>query len=166
MHSLRKLSLIILCLTVSLTFNSCLDTGCGQKPNTNVSESQLEADIQAIDNYLSENNIEAEIDKSGIRYVINSPGSGKSPNLCNFVTVSYRGERMSDGFVFDQSDGNVAFSLNRLITGWQIGIPLLNEGGTITLYVPSVYGYGSRGAGDDIPADANLIFEISLVRVS
>jgi len=167
MLSLKKISLITLGLLVSFTFTSCLDTGCGQKPNTNVSESQLEADIEAIDAHLAENSIEAQIDESGIRYVINSQGSGKSPSLCNFVTVSYQGKRLSDGFVFDESDGDVAFSLaGRLITGWKLGVPLLKEGGTITLYIPSVYGYGSRGAGDNIPANTNLIFEISLVKVS
>jgi FKBP-type peptidyl-prolyl cis-trans isomerase len=166
MQLIKKVTLIILCLFIPLTFSSCLDTSCGQKPNTNVSESQLEADIQAIDAYLADNNIEAQIHKSGLRYVINSEGSGRSPSLCNFVTVSYQGERMSDGFVFDQSNGNVAFSLNRLITGWQIGIPLIKEGGTITLYIPSVYGYGSNGQGENIPANTNLVFEISLVRVS
>ncbi|HBX67647.1 MAG: hypothetical protein CL670_16725 [Balneola sp.] len=168
MHSIRKFSLIILCLIVSLTFTSCLDTGCGQKPNTNVSESQLEADIEAIDAYLDERGIEAQVHKSGLRYVVTTEGSGRSPSLCNFVSVSYTGSRLSDGFVFDETDEDefISLSLGRVITGWQIGLQEIKEGGTIILYIPSVYGYGSRGAGEDIPANTNLVFEVTIDRVS
>lgn len=149
-----------------LSLSGCLpDAGCEIKPSLNVNQTQLQKDIDAIEAYLTENNIEAEVHKSGIRYVINTQGDGKKPSLCNQVTVSYQGRLLSDGSIFDNSEGAVAFSLNRLILGWQLGIPLLKEGGNITLYIPSVYGYGSRGSGDDIPAHANLIFEINLVRV-
>lgn len=149
-----------------LTLSGCLpDASCDIKPSLNVSQTQLEKDIEAIEAYLTENNIEAEVHKSGIRYVINNQGDGQKPSLCNQVTVSYQGRLLSDGSIFDNSGGAVAFSLNRLILGWQLGIPLLKEGGDITLYIPSVYGYGSSGSGNDIPPHANLIFDVSLVRV-
>lgn len=138
---------------------------CDLDPNLNVNETQLEADVEAIEAYLNENNIEAKVHSSGLRYVINEPGDGDKPTLCDQVTVRYEGRLMSDGSVFDGTDQARAFGLNRLITGWQIGIPLIKKGGNITLYIPSVYGYGSRGSGDSIPPNSNLIFDIELVGV-
>lgn len=167
MTSLKITPLFVIAIFLLFTSTSCdQNNGCGQKPNTAVNQDQLQLDIEAIENYLTENNIEAQVHESGLRYVINEPGDGKTATLCDQITISYEGRLLSDGSVFDDSDGkNVAFPLDRLITGWQVGIPLIEEGGSITLYVPSSYGYGSRGAGDDIPPHANLIFEVSLVKV-
>lgn len=131
-----------------------------------IDSTQLEEDITVIDAYLSENNIEnVQEHESGLRYVINEQGTGENPKLCSQVTVNYQGKLMSDGTVFDQSQNPVTFPLRNLIYGWQIGIPLLQTGGSITLYIPSVYAYGSRGSGESIPPNANLIFEISLINV-
>ncbi|MAO65546.1 MAG: hypothetical protein CL666_11155 [Balneola sp.] len=151
---------------VVLLISGCFpDNNCDLDPNLNVSESQLQADIEAIETYLEENNIDAQVHSSGLRYVINEPGDGDKPTLCDQVTVRYEGRLMSDGSVFDGTDQARAFGLNRLITGWQIGIPLIEKGGSITLYIPSVYGYGSRGSGDTIPPNSNLIFDIELAGV-
>ncbi|MGN8224896.1 FKBP-type peptidyl-prolyl cis-trans isomerase [Gracilimonas sp. BCB1] len=169
MYSFKFFRLLVPVLFLFFTTVSCSDdSGCNQKPNTAVNQAQLQLDIDEIDAYLSENNIGAEVHDSGLRYVINEPGDGKTATLCDRITVRYEGRLMSDGSGFDDSDGkNIAFPypLSRLIIGWQVGIPLIEEGGSITLYVPSSYGYGSRGAGDDIPPNANLIFEISLAKV-
>ncbi len=169
MSTFRFIRLFVPVLFLSLATASCSDdSGCNQKPNTAVNQAQLQLDIDEIEAYLSENNIEAQVHESGLRYVINEPGDGNTATLCDQITVRYEGRLMSDGSVFDDSDGkNVAFPLplSRLIIGWQVGIPLIEEGGSITLYVPSSYGYGSRGAGDDIPPNSNLIFEVSLAKV-
>ncbi|MTI22042.1 hypothetical protein E1176_13510 [Fulvivirga sp. RKSG066] len=102
--------------------------------------------------------------ENGLRYVINASGEGSNPNICNSVTVNYVGKLMSNGSVFDKSSNPVTFPLSALITGWQIGIPLIASGGEVTLYIPSVYAYGSRGSGS-IPPNANLIFDIDLLEV-
>ncbi|MEP2771218.1 MAG: FKBP-type peptidyl-prolyl cis-trans isomerase [Fulvivirga sp.] len=153
-----------------LAFSGCLPDDseaftCGLTPNLSVNQTQLDKDIEAIDNYLSDNNITAEVHDSGLRYVIDSFGNGVQPNLCNAVSVNYKGSLISDGSVFDESNNPVTFPLSNLITGWQIGIPLVNAGGSITLFIPSVYGYGQAGAGNNVPPNANLIFEIDLLQV-
>ncbi|MEY3433469.1 MAG: hypothetical protein RL131_1405, partial [Bacteroidota bacterium] len=43
-----------------------------------------------------------------------------------------------------------------------LGLPLINAGGKIKLYLPPSLGYGSRAVGS-IPANSVLIFEITLV---
>ncbi|MEQ8524978.1 FKBP-type peptidyl-prolyl cis-trans isomerase [Gracilimonas sp.] len=167
MHSSKLNKVLVPALFLLFATTSCINNdGCGQKPNTAVNQDQLQLDIEEIEAYLTENNIEAQVHKSGLRYIINEPGDGKRATLCDQITFSYEGRLLSDGSVFDDSDGkNVAFPLTRLITGWQVGIPLIEEGGSITLFIPSSYGYGSSGAGDDVPPNANLIFEVNLVRV-
>ena len=163
---MRILPLFFVLILSSTFLTGCFrNDGCDQEPNTAVDQNQLALDVDAIESYLSENNIEAEVHPSGIRYVVKETGTGRKPTLCNQVTVRYEGRLMSDGSVFDSSDRAIAFALNRLITGWQVGIPLIKEGGSITLYIPSSYAYGRKGAGDDIPPNANLIFDIELVAV-
>lgn len=127
---------------------------------------QLEIDGEIIDNYLQENGINnAVTDKSGLRYVVDAQGDGKFPTETSNVTVRYEGRLLSNGQVFDSNNTGVEFPLNRLILGWQIGIPKIQEGGKITLYVPSGLAYGPRGSGA-IPGNAVLIFDIELLSVN
>ena len=164
-----KAVLAALFLTIIVISSGCFSNTdeCNYELNlAGVDSAQLEEDIAAIDTYISENNIDnVQEHSSGLRYVIDEQGTGELPELCSQVTVNYQGRLMSDGTVFDQSQNPVTFPLRNLIYGWQIGIPLLQSGGSITLYIPSVYAYGSRGSGESIPPNANLIFEISLINV-
>lgn len=141
------------------------DSGCELTPNLEVDQDQLNEDIEEIDAYLEENNIEAQVDPSGLRYVISQQGEGESATLCDQVSVTYVGTLLSDGSQFDATSDPFTFILAGLITGWQIGIPLIQPGGSMTLYIPSVYGYGAAGT-QGIPGDANIVFEIDLVEVN
>lgn len=127
-------------------------------------QDQLASDLTIIDQYLNTNNINAQIDESGLRYVVNNPGAGSAIEPCEFIDVQYTGRLMSTGEVFDSTGTRpVRFNLSEVIPGWQIGLPLVNRGnGEITLYIPSVYGYRDQGAGDIIPPNANLIFDIKI----
>jgi len=157
---------ILFLLFLVIGFISCSDDdeGCDLSPNLNVDQSQLDSDLAIIDAYLLDNNINAVEDESGIQYVITSEGTGEMPSLCNAVTVNYVGSLLSNGDIFDETSQPVTFALSDLITGWQIGIPKIRSGGSITLYVPSVFAYGSRSVGS-IPPNSNLIFDIELTGV-
>ncbi len=159
----KKISLLL--LSVIILTGCFRNNDCDLEANTLVNQAQLQMDIETIDNYLEDNNITAIQDPSGIRYVINNAGSGSSPEICDNISFSYTGKLLSNGSVFDESLNPITFSLSGLITGFQLGIPLIKEGGSITLYIPSPYGYGSRGAGNDIPPNANLIFEVQLTGI-
>jgi FKBP-type peptidyl-prolyl cis-trans isomerase FkpA len=126
-------------------------------------DSQADKDDEIIRQYLSDNNIQATKDASGLYYVITEEGTGDHPDISSEVTVRYKGY-LTNGTVFDQTSGNstATFPLSGLIKGWQIGIPKLKQGGKGTFFVPSALGYGSQAVGD-IPANSVLIFDIELV---
>lgn len=124
---------------------------------------QLAADTVAIDAYLAANKINAVKDDSGLRYVITRKGKGPSPTVRSTVKIKYKGWLFPDGKVFDQSNGSVEYPVNIFIQGWQIGLPLIQKGGTATLYIPSGLAYGVNGYQPDIPPNANLVFEIELI---
>ena len=121
---------------------------------------------------------EAELDKlatgfdktnSGLRYQIIQKGEGKKAEKGNMVSVHYKGQ-LSDGTVFDSSykrNQPIDFQVGvgQVISGWDEGIQLLNVGDKARFVIPSHLGYGSRGAGGVIPADATLIFDVELMDV-
>ncbi len=122
---------------------------------------QLALDTLAIDAYLLSNKINAVKMKEGVRYVITKHGSGDFPVLSSTVKANYKGSLLTDGSVFQE--GPLEYPLSRLIQGWQIGFQQLQKGCKATLYIPSSLGYGPNGSPPQIPANANLVFEIELI---
>ncbi|MBU2952113.1 peptidylprolyl isomerase [Tamlana agarivorans] len=121
---------------------------------------------------------EAELDKiatgfnktdSGLRYQIIQKGDGAKAEKGKTVSVHYKGQ-LSDGTVFDSSykrNAPIDFPLGmgQVISGWDEGIQLLTVGDKARFVIPSHLGYGSRGAGGVIPADATLVFDVELMDV-
>lgn len=128
-----------------------------------VDQTKLAQDVIAIDAYLTLNNITA-IKDGAMRYVITTPGSGKAPCLESQVSVAYSGRLMTNGSIFDSSLGTV-LPLNGLILGWKLGFLNLSKGAVATLYIPSGYAYG-KTAKTGIPANSNLIFDVTLVDIT
>lgn len=103
-------------------------------------------------------------------------GAGKEAILGKMVSVHYTGwlfdKSTSDnkGKKFDSSrdrSGNFTFPLGagRVIKGWDQGVQGMKVGGQRTLIIPSSMGYGTRGAGNIIPPNATLIFDVELMGV-
>ncbi|KAA8730933.1 FKBP-type peptidyl-prolyl cis-trans isomerase [Acinetobacter qingfengensis] len=105
--------------------------------------------------------------KSGLQYQVLIQGKGKKPSLKNKVEVHYEG-RLLDGTVFDSSiarDEPVTLSLNQVIKGWQEGLQLMSEGSTYRFFIPAKLAYGETGAGNAIPPNSTLIFDLQLIKV-
>ena len=99
-----------------------------------------------------------------------SVGSGEEAQVGMAVSVHYTG-RLEDGTVFDSSIPRgepFSFTLGqgRVIKGWEQGILGMLVGETRVLTIPSELGYGANGAGELIPPDATLIFEVELLDVN
>jgi len=158
MHLKRLKNLILLILPLLLVLGSC------SKDNIDP-EKQAQKDEAAIVKFLAEKNITAQRHASGIYYQITNPGTGNITYSSNTtVSAKYTG-RLLSGVEFDKSAQPIAFKLGGVITGWQIGVPLIQKGGKIRLLIPSGLGYGAGGQGP-IPANAVLDFDIELVEVT
>ena len=85
------------------------------------------------------------------------------------IQVHYTG-KLQDGTKFDSSlDRGEPFTfqigLRQVIEGWEIGLMGMKVGGKRTLVIPPELAYGDRGAGDLIPPNATLTFEVEIVDV-
>lgn len=109
---------------------------------------------------------------SGLQYVDIKVGSGPAARSGNKVTVHYtgwlKGRLGIPGKKFDSSrDRNEPFQfplgMGEVIAGWDEGVQGMQVGGIRKLIVPSYLGYGTKGAGDSIPPNATLIFEVELL---
>ncbi|PXW88925.1 FKBP-type peptidyl-prolyl cis-trans isomerase FkpA [Nitrosomonas sp. Nm84] len=101
-------------------------------------------------------------------------GSGEEAEVGKTVNVHYTGwlydENAPDkkGKKFDSSlDRKEHFSFmlgaGRVIKGWDQGVTGMKVGGQRTLIIPPSMAYGARGAGNIIPPNATLIFDVELV---
>ena len=97
-------------------------------------------------------------------------GDGITAEAGKRVTVHYEG-RLTDGTVFDASRNRgqpFAFTIGsgQVIRGWEQGVAGMKIGETRRLTIPPELGYGANGAGNAIPPNATLVFDIELLTVS
>jgi cyclophilin family peptidyl-prolyl cis-trans isomerase len=124
--------------------------------------------------------------KSGLQFVITKKSGGAKPKAGTGIFIHYAGF-LENGTLFDSSIESVCktfgtFDPNRaaqngyqpipfqagkkdgMIPGFIEGIEQLSFGDKAVLFIPSKLGYGEAGAGGVIPPNANIIFEIELLK--
>lgn len=103
---------------------------------------------------------------SGLQYKVLKKGDGPTPTKADTVTVHYRG-KLVNGQVFDESYGGepASFGVGQVIPGWTEALQLMKVGDKFEVVIPAELGYGARGAGDVIPPNSTLIFEVELLGV-
>jgi peptidyl-prolyl cis-trans isomerase A (cyclophilin A) len=144
--------------------------------------------ISAKAKYLADTKATATETASGVRFKVLQTGTGIKPADGTNVFIHYAGY-LEDGSLFDSSYENInkefgKFDENRgkqngyqpfpfpygkkdgLIPGFLEGLSLMNLGDRAFIYIPSKLGYGERGAGNVIPPNANIIFEIEMLETA
>ena len=122
--------------------------------------------------------------QSGLQMNFIVKGTGKKPENGSNVFVHYAGF-LENGKLFDSSIEEIArkfgkFDQNRanakqytplpcvagsyqFIPGFNEGLSKMNIGDKAIMFIPSNLGYGEAGAGDAIPPNANIIFQVELL---
>ena len=110
---------------------------------------------------------------TGLKYQDLKEGTGPSPKNGQTCVMHYTGwlwEGGEKGKKFDSSvDRGQPFEfslgMGRVIKGWDQGVSTMKVGGKRLLLIPPQLGYGAKGAGSVIPANATLLFEVELLGV-
>ncbi|MBP6557601.1 MAG: peptidylprolyl isomerase [Flavobacterium sp.] len=122
---------------------------------------------------------------SGLKYTITRKTSGPKPKDGQVLYINYAGY-LEDGTLFDTSNpeiakqfgkfdqqralqkgyANLPFKVNghnQLIPGFLEGVEKMKVGEKAIIFIPSNLAYGEQGAGDAVPPNANIIFELELL---
>jgi FKBP-type peptidyl-prolyl cis-trans isomerase len=104
---------------------------------------------------------------SGLYVLDVREGDGEEATIGDTVVVHYTGW-LPNGMKFDSSrDRAEPFTFvlgeGRVIPGWEEGVAGMKVGGQRRLVIPPHLGYGPIGAGDVIPPDATLVFDVELL---
>lgn len=112
---------------------------------------------------------------SGLKYhIINAPSANATkPKKGQAITVHYTGwldDAGKPGKKFDSSvDRGQKFTftvgVGMVIKGWDEALMDMAVGEKRRLIIPSNLAYGSRGIGNVIPPNANLIFDVELFQI-
>ena len=150
-------------LATTFLSTAALLSACGGTPNTDAKPPQTASSV-ASPSTVSFQKIDTVV------------GTGATAKAGQTVTVHYTGwlydESAADkkGSKFDSSvDRGSPFvfplGAGRVIKGWDNGFEGMQVGGKRTLIIPAAMGYGARGAGDKIPPNATLLFDVELLGV-
>ena len=128
----------------------------GPAPVASEYASQLGVDLGAM-----------EETESGLYVLDVQEGEGEEATSGDTVVVHYTGW-LPNGMKFDSSrDRAEPFTFvlgeGRVIPGWEEGVAGMKVGGQRRLVIPPHLGYGPIGAGDVIPPDATLVFDVELL---
>lgn len=137
-----------------ILFLSCVIINIGYTKEGKMSDTQTEKIIET---------------SSGLKYVDEVVGSGSSPKTGQTVKVHYTGW-LENGKKFDSSvDRGEPFEftigVGQVIKGWDEGVSTMKVGGKRKLTILPKLAYGSMGAGNTIPPDSTLTFDVELLGI-
>lgn len=177
------ISLAVLFLVTSLGFSIIVIWQITQEnkqndPNTIAKQLQEQANKNSNTTKKTENTLEGTkladftpvAKVASLQKIDTVVGTGAEVKPGDTVTAHYTGAVAATGVIFQSShDGEnkaIPFSLSGVIKGWTDGVPGMKVGGKRRLLIPADQAYGANPpAGSGIPANADLVFDIELVKI-
>jgi FKBP-type peptidyl-prolyl cis-trans isomerase FkpA len=105
------------------------------------------------------------ITASGLRFQVLAPGTGRRPTLEDAVVVTYTVRLAATGAVVERTADTAGIRVAGSIPGFTEALLMMNQGGRYRFWVPARLAYGHRGNPGMVPPDADLVFELSLLRI-
>lgn len=137
---------------------------CGEKETP---EELLAAQRQEITQYANEQGLNGQFTTQGLYYeiVAGQDSAAPTPSGSDEVQVAYEGSFLNEQ-IFARVDSQDQFTIqvSRAIEGWRIGLPLMNEGASIIMILPSELAYGDNGNGA-IPPNTILRYDLTLLDI-
>ena len=132
---------------------------------TPTEKAQFKTDSTAIVQYIEDNELDLELQTGDVWMAIDESGVGPFANPYSVVTLDYKMSLLSNpGSVVDQGTLTQR-SVFELIDGFKVAIPKLSKGAKARFIIPSILGYGPAGTSSGIPANSNLIYEVTLTDI-
>ena len=107
-------------------------------------------------------------DDDGVYFFITKEGRGGHAKTGQILKMKYKGSLL-DGRVFDDSDMHEPLefpaNMERVIKGFDSQASKMKVGEQRTIIIPPQLAYGSKGAGNVIPPNAVLVFELELLGI-
>ena len=95
-------------------------------------------------------------------------GTGEEVQPNATITAHYTGALCKNGIIFQSSydfGDPVTFGLNEVVKGWTHGVPGMKVGGVRRLIIPAEMAYGEASPAPNIPANSDLVFDITLIAI-
>lgn len=137
-------------------------------------QAQLKTDDKILSDYIAAHKLSAVKAPWGTYVVITTPGTGDNLTDTSIAVVNYTGKTL-DGTVFDSNTDPkfghpepISIDLSQLgsvILGWTEGLKMMKKGSKGMFLIPSTLAYGTKGSGDRIKPNENLLFDIEVVNV-
>lgn len=166
MAILKNKSILLLSLGLSIAAISCTKKEEQAQPTAASQQPQAQTQTQPAPGAIV--NAPSTPDKLDVQDLV--VGNGPEAVAGKTVTVHYTGT-LTDGKEFDSSrkPGREPFKFllgsGQVIPGWDKGVAGMKVGGKRKLVIPPELGYGKQGAGNVIPPDSTLVFEVELLGV-
>jgi FKBP-type peptidyl-prolyl cis-trans isomerase FklB len=122
------------------------------------------------DQFLQNNALQSDVVvlDSGLQYkIVIAADNDVRPLITDTITCHYHGT-LVNGTVFDSThihNKPATFALQKLIKGWQQGLPLMCVGSKYVFYIPSHLAYGDEQTSPKIPPGSTLIIEVELLGI-
>lgn len=131
-------------------------------------KNMTQGEVEKIEKLISKQWPETTTTASGLRYVVKKEGSGDTPKKGNTVAAHYSGRLLANNKKFDSSYDRgepIEFKVGvgQVIPAWDEALLSMKKGEKRVLIIPPDLAYGSRGAGNVIPPNSWLVFDVELV---
>lgn len=165
--------LAALILTFGLLSTSCDRNPQKQTPRTYSPDELIEAhkrkvgmETELIEAFIDHNGWEMEKTSTGIRYEIYAKGIGDSARTDMVAEVDYTVYMLDSALVETaRGDTRKIFRIGHddVVSGLHEAITLMHVGDSARIIIPSYLAYGLSGNQSNIPPNAALLYDITLV---